>query len=145
MERKQALQVLQERRARGLSTVSVFTFRALTEEERKDLIVDNQLRNYSQTPKLTPEEKAHNKEVCERFGIVPGYRFQVVKGRKCIGFFKNKGDALRHCSELDDLAIWADDRQCYISLLTFKACSGIDRLSVLKWHKEKDAILIDYE
>lgn len=144
MEYKQALEVLEQRRARGLNTVSVPCFRALKDEDKKDLIVSNRLRNYAQTPKLTPEEHRHNRAVRARFGMVPGYRFQVIKGHKCAGFFKNQYDAIKYCSEPDDLAVWSDDRLMYISRAYGKACAGREKLSGLKWHREKDAIIIDY-
>lgn len=145
MERKQALEVLKQRRARGLNTVSVFTFRALTEEERKDLIVDNQLRNYNRTPKLTDEEKAHNKEVRERFGMVSGCRYAVIRGHKLIGFFSSGYHAEEYCKELDDYIVWSDKRLKYLSFKYGKECPGSEVLKKHKWHREEDAILIDYE
>lgn len=145
MQRKQALEVLALRKARGLHTVSVGCFRALNEEERKDLIADNQYTNYNQTPKLTDEEKAHNKEVRERFGMVPGCRHAVVKNHRLIGFFGSEWHAVECAKTLEDLVIWSDKRLMYVSFDNGKECSGSEILSKLKWHREKDAILIDYE
>lgn len=145
MEYKQALEVLTQRRARGLNTVSVPCFRALKDEDKKDLIVNNQLRNYSQTLKLTPEERRHNQKVRERFGMVPGCRYQVIKEHKCVGFFGSEWHAKEYCDDEDDLAIWNDDRLMYVSRVYGKACAGREKLGELKWHREKDAILIDQE
>jgi hypothetical protein len=145
MEYKQAKEVLNQRRARGLNTVSVFTFRALTEEERKDLIVDNQLRNYSQTPKLTPEEKAHNKEVRERFGMVPGCRYAAVNNKRLVGFFQSEWHAVECAKTLEDLVVWSDKRLMYVSFDDGKECPGSEILKTNKWHREKDAILIDWD
>lgn len=150
MERKQALEVLNQRQARGLHTVSVFCFRALTEEERKDLIADNQYTNYSQTPKLTEEEKAHNKAVRERFGMVPGYPVEVVrtvgplKNRHAIAFYHSYYEAQLACEEDPTLEkfVWSDKYLSYIS--GSGECLGSDILKKVPWHREAGKIVLDW-
>lgn len=150
MERKQALEVLNQRQSRGLHTVSVGCFRALSEEERKDLIIDNQYTNYAQTPKTTEEEKRHNREVRYRFGLVPGHPFAVVrtvgalKNRRVIAFYQSYNSANRACAE--DLTlekfVWSDKFLGYIS--GSGECSGSEILKKVPWHREAGKIVLDW-